>query len=177
MEQSPGLIHPQYPHHVYQLRKSLYGFKQAPCEWFKKLTNFLITLGFQGSKTDPSFFKYDNHIPYFLLIYVDGILLISPNHLGINTIIKSLHFVFSMKDLGQAHFFLGIELFPNSTCCLPSQTKYITNILKWTHMENCKPTSTPCSSSSLSHDFESTDPFLYRAQLVTFNTSRLPYLI
>ena len=52
MSQPPGFINPQFPDFVCQLKKSLYGLKQAPREWFKKLSSYLISIGFQGSKTD-----------------------------------------------------------------------------------------------------------------------------
>ena len=54
MDQPQGFQNQQYPHHVCQLQKSLYGLKQSPGEWFQKLTNRLLQLGFQGSKTNTS---------------------------------------------------------------------------------------------------------------------------
>ena len=65
----------------------------------QKLSLYLISIGFQGSKTDSSlFFKYHNSIPCFFLIYVDDILLISPDYEGITIIISLLKKVFTMKD-------------------------------------------------------------------------------
>ena len=106
MSQPPGFINSQFPNFVCKLKKSLYGLKQAPREWFKKVSLYLISIGFQGSKTENSlFFKYHNSTPYFLLIYVDDILLISPDPNGITTIISLLKKVFTMKVLGSANFF------------------------------------------------------------------------
>ena len=56
MSQPPGFINPQFPDFVCQLKKSLYGLKQAPRKWFKKLSLYLISIGFQGSKIDSSLF-------------------------------------------------------------------------------------------------------------------------
>ena len=113
MEQPPGFVTTNLPHHVCQLKKSLYGLKQAPRAWFLKLSTYLLSLGFSASKTDTSlFFKYSNQIPIFLLIYVDDILLISPDSAGTKRLIDSLSSTFSMRDLGPANFFLGIELIP-----------------------------------------------------------------
>lgn len=39
MKQPPGFIDPRYPNHVCQLKKSIYGLKQASQEWFLKLTS------------------------------------------------------------------------------------------------------------------------------------------
>ena len=110
MDQPPGFLDNRFPQHVCQLQRSLYGLKQAPIEWFFKLTNFFLSLGFSDSKTDPSlFFKYHGNTPYFFLIYVDDILVISPDSTGIQDIVRLLAKAFSMKDLGLAHFFLRIE--------------------------------------------------------------------
>ena len=46
MSQPPGFINPQFPNFVCKLRKFLYGLKQAPREWFKKLSLYLIYIGF-----------------------------------------------------------------------------------------------------------------------------------
>lgn len=50
MEQPIGFIDSGSKHLVCRLRKALYGLKQAPRAWFERLSNFLITLGFIGSK-------------------------------------------------------------------------------------------------------------------------------
>ena len=89
MDQPPGFQDNMFPQHVCQLQRSLYGLKQAPREWFLKLTNFLLSLGFSDSKTDSSlFFKYHGNTPYFFLIYVDDILVISPDSTGIQDIVR-----------------------------------------------------------------------------------------
>lgn len=45
-----------------------------------------------------------------LLIYVDDVLITS-NSLALITMVKdSLHAVFTIKDLGSAHYFLGLEI-------------------------------------------------------------------
>ena len=49
-------------------------------------------------------FKYHGNTPYFFLIYVDDILVISCDSNGIQDIVCLLAKAFSMKDLGQALF-------------------------------------------------------------------------
>ena len=56
MTQPQGYVHPQYPNHVCQLHKSLYGLRQAPRSWFSKLSTALKLLGFIESKADTSLF-------------------------------------------------------------------------------------------------------------------------
>ena len=165
MEQPPGFQNPLFPDYICCLHKSLYVLKQAPREWFRKLTTFLHSLGFHGSQTNTSLYiKYIHKIPYFLLIYVDNILIISPDKIGISQIIKNLKSMFSLRDLGNAKFFLGIELINTSDGCILSQSKYLSTILHRTNMFACKPTATPCSSSSFMNiSSEPVDPHLYRS--------------
>ncbi|GJW44150.1 retrovirus-related pol polyprotein from transposon TNT 1-94 [Tanacetum coccineum] len=37
-----GFVDPDFPDHVYRLKKDLYGLKQAPRAWYDKLSSFLI---------------------------------------------------------------------------------------------------------------------------------------
>ncbi|GKA37236.1 retrovirus-related pol polyprotein from transposon TNT 1-94 [Tanacetum coccineum] len=42
VRQPDGFVDPDFPKHVYRLKKSLYGLKQAPRAWYDKLSSFLI---------------------------------------------------------------------------------------------------------------------------------------
>lgn len=58
------------------LVKSLYGLRQAPRVWFELIVEFLLTLGFETSKADSSFFichKYQSTI-YMILVVDDGVI-------------------------------------------------------------------------------------------------------
>ncbi|GJU42477.1 retrovirus-related pol polyprotein from transposon TNT 1-94 [Tanacetum coccineum] len=46
VSQPERFIDPEFPDHVYRLKKALYGHKQAPCAWYDKLYSFLIEHGF-----------------------------------------------------------------------------------------------------------------------------------
>ena len=183
MEQPPGFVNTNLPHHVCQLKKSLYELKQAPRAWFLKLSTYLLSLGFSASKIDTSlFFKYSNQIPIFLLIYVDDILLISPDFAGIKRLIDSLSSTFSMRDLGRANFFLGIELIPTPNGYFLSQSKYILSLLQKAHMDKAKPTSNPCSFSKFTDSTKFHDPTLYRSivgalQYLTITRSNISFLV
>nr|GEV07450.1 retrovirus-related Pol polyprotein from transposon TNT 1-94 [Tanacetum cinerariifolium] len=58
VSQPEGFIDPEFPNHVYRLKKSLYSLKQAPHAWYDKLSSFLIEHGLtkdadlQGTPTD-----------------------------------------------------------------------------------------------------------------------------
>ncbi|GJY18799.1 retrovirus-related pol polyprotein from transposon TNT 1-94 [Tanacetum coccineum] len=42
VSQFDGFVDPDFPNHVYKLKKALYGPKQAPKAWYDKLSSFLI---------------------------------------------------------------------------------------------------------------------------------------
>lgn len=86
----------------------------------------------------------------FLPIYLDDILIISPNQNCINFVISSLLTTYAIKDVGLAHFFLGIEFFKNMTRYILSKSKYIASLLQATSIDQCKPLSISCSTSSSS---------------------------
>ncbi|KAM0033618.1 putative RNA-directed DNA polymerase [Helianthus debilis subsp. tardiflorus] len=56
MEQPPGFVNPKFPNHVCKLNRALNGLKQAPRAWFQRLSAFLVQLGFNCSRVDPSLF-------------------------------------------------------------------------------------------------------------------------
>ncbi|GJV01355.1 retrovirus-related pol polyprotein from transposon TNT 1-94, partial [Tanacetum coccineum] len=46
VSQPDGFIDPDHPERVYRLRKTLYGLRHDPREWYNKLSKFLISKGF-----------------------------------------------------------------------------------------------------------------------------------
>ena len=149
MAQPQGFIDPLRPHHVCKLHKSLYGLKQAPRAWFERFTTQLETLGFHASTADPSLFTFKaNHDTLYLLLYVDDIIITGTSPSLITNLIHKLQNTFELKDLGPLHHFLGLQLHYHTTGFSVHQTKYASDLLQWFDMTNCKPSSTPYSSTS-----------------------------
>lgn len=91
---------------VYNLKKSLYGLKQASRQWFSKLVQVSLNQGYKQSKNDYSLFtKKEAAYITILIIYVDDIILTGNNIQEIHTIKAYLNTIFSIKDLGRLHFF------------------------------------------------------------------------
>ena len=182
MDQPQGFQNQQYPHHVCQLQKSLYCLKQAPQEWFQKLTSQLLQLGFQVSKTNTSLY-YTLNGPIYLLIYVDDILLLGPSLLQIQQLIVSLATHFKLKDLGPASRFLGVEFQAHQSGFLLTQTQYTVSILRILKMENFKPLPTPCPITCSTTSSKSVDnPHLYQwvvraLQYLNFTRPDLTYAV
>lgn len=59
----------------------------------------------------------------YIFIYVDDILLTRPNATYVYSLIQDLNFKFSLKDLGELNFFLGIEAYENQKGLLLTQIK------------------------------------------------------
>jgi histone deacetylase 1/2 len=129
------------------LDKALYGLKQAPRAWHARLCGKLEALGFKSSKADASLFYYNRgQYAMFVLVYVDDIIVASSSQDATNALLKDLERDFALKDLGDLHYFLGMEVKKSSDGLIVSQRKYAEDILKRTNMSNCKPTSMPLSS-------------------------------
>lgn len=73
---------------------------------------------------------------------------------------------FAMKDLGDLHFFLGIEAKRTSTALVLTQTKYTLDLLTRTHMLDSKPCPTPGSKLSAYDGAPLSDATEYRSIVV-----------
>ena len=90
----------------------------------------------------------DCDICYFL-VYFDGILLIGSNSALVQRLITLLSSEFKLHDLGNAHYFLGIEVNTTSMGLMLSQHKYVLDILYHTGMSSYKPVDASTSASLL----------------------------
>ncbi|KAM5580161.1 hypothetical protein ABKV19_009748 [Rosa sericea] len=167
MRQPSGFVDPTYPNHVCKLKRSLYGLKQAPRAWFQCFADYIEDLGFKESRADYSMFTYRHDgVFLILLIYVDDILLTGNNPSSINKLIHRLSSLFSMKDLGPIHYFLGIEATYHGSHLSLTQTKYVVDLLKHTNMHEVQPISSPATSGQKLSKHAGTclsDPSEYRS--------------
>ena len=62
-----------------------------------------------------------------------------PNQLLISKLISNLNVVFALRNLGDVHYFLGIEVHRTTIALHLIQSKYITNLLFKTNMDGAKP--------------------------------------
>ena len=87
----------------------------------------------------------------FLILYVDDILLIGNDVNFLSEIKESLKKSFSMKDLGEAAYVLGIQIYRDRSRCLIvlNQSMYIDKVLKRFNMENSKKGLLPISPGTV----------------------------
>ena len=117
--------------------------------WFTKLCSALLRWGFKGYTSDNFLFiKYQGFDVLFLLVSVDDILISCNNHSLINKTISQLNSTFALKALGSVNYFLGFEVFQDSTGLYLTQSKYIVDLLKKLDMFDSKPCSTPINDGS-----------------------------
>jgi hypothetical protein len=150
MKQPPGYESKEAPDCVCRLDKAIYGLKQAPRAWYSRLSMKLQQLGFTPSKGDTSlFFLRNRDVIIFILVYVDDIIVASSSQTATMTLLKSLEGEFALKDLGDLHFFLGIEVSKINDGILLSQRKYAMDLVQKAGMSSCKTVNTPLSTSDL----------------------------
>lgn len=148
MQQPPGYEDSTKLNYVCKLDKALYGLKQAPRAWYSRLSNKLLSLGFQASKADTSLFFYNKgSVTIFVLVYVDDIIVASSTHKATEALLSDLNKEFALKDLGDLNYFLGIEVNKVRDGIILTQDKYASDLLKKVGMSDCKPISTPLSTS------------------------------
>lgn len=97
---------------------------------------------------------------------MDDILVTGSNSSRIQSLVDDLSKEFAIKDLGDLHYFLGVEVKLHSRGIILSQQKYIVDLLKRTGMDGAKPVSTLMASSSRLSQFLGTpllNPTLYRS--------------
>jgi hypothetical protein len=75
MEQPEGFVQDRKRRFVCKLKKSLYGLKQSPRQWYKKFDSFMVSQNFTRSEYDHCvYFKSFNGIFIILVLYVDDML-------------------------------------------------------------------------------------------------------
>ncbi|XP_031096897.1 uncharacterized protein LOC116001147 [Ipomoea triloba] len=105
-------------------------------------------MGFKQAVSDSSLFTRGNGNDFIaLLVYVDDVILASPNLSQVQQIKSHLDKVFHIKDLGPLKFFLGLEIGRNSKGICMSQRKYTLELLEETGFLQCKPVKTPMVTS------------------------------
>jgi hypothetical protein len=127
-----------------KLDKALYGLKQAPRAWYSKLSSKLKRFGFSASKVDSSLFFYDDDkCIVYVLVYVDDIIIANSSPVFTDTLVRKLNQEFSLKDLDDLHYFLGIEVKRSRHELLMTQERYALDILGRVNMSNCRAVHTP----------------------------------
>ena len=171
MQQPEGFVALGKEDYVCQLKKSLYGLKQSPRQWYKKFDTFMTTHDFRRSSYDSCvYFRVcDDGSFVYLLLYVDDMLIAAKDQKEVRKVKAQLSSEFEMKDLGAAKKMLGMEILRDRSAgkLYMSQKRYIEKVLRRFNMQSAKPVSTPLAahfrlSSALSPQSDSDDDYMSR---------------
>ena len=141
MSQPEGFVHPEYPNKVCKLQRSIYGLKQASRSWNLRFDGKIKEFGFIKNEDEPCVYKKaSGSTIVFLVLYVDDILLMGNDIPTLKDVKSWLGKCFSMKDMGDAAYILGIKIHRDRSRRLIglSQSTYIDKILKRFRMQDSK---------------------------------------
>ena len=162
------------PGQVCKLRRSLYGLKQASREWNQQFCPKLVQFGFRQFTDDHGLFIKQTPQSFFaLLVHVDDVLIPWPLEAKIVHVKRFLDSVFTIKDLGYAKYFLGLEIGRSIECMYIHQRKYVLDIIQDVGPLNAKPTLTPMLKG---HRFSPTSPLLSDPDRYRHLVGRLLYV-
>ena len=134
MIQSERFMFKKNPNKVCKLLKSIYGLKQASWSWNIRFNEAIRSYDFVKNKDEPCVHrKISMSAIIFLVLYVNDILIIRNNNVGMLSTIKAwLTRHFSMKDLGEASYILGIRIYIDRSKRMLglSQSRCIDTIIK-----------------------------------------------
>ncbi|KAK9018713.1 hypothetical protein V6N11_033760 [Hibiscus sabdariffa] len=141
MTQPEGFVTPENAGKVCKLQRSIYGLKQASRSWNLRFNDAIKEFGFIKNENEPCVYKkFSGSIVSFLISYVDDILIIGNDIPTLQSVKAWLSSCFSMKDLGEAAYILGVKIYRDRSRRLLglSQSTYIDKVLKRFNMEACK---------------------------------------
>nr|GFA89295.1 retrotransposon protein, putative, Ty1-copia subclass [Tanacetum cinerariifolium] len=112
MEQHEGYVDPEYPNGVCKLQMAIYGLKQASRQWNKLFDEEIKRFGFIQNRDKPCVYrKASGSDVVFLILYVNDILIMGNNILRLKEVKDYLGKYFSVKNIGEAAYILGIKIY------------------------------------------------------------------
>jgi len=109
VSQPPRFEDHQHSEHVFKLKKTLYRLKQAPRQWYERLSVFLTSKGYdRGTSNKTLFIKRKEEDIILVQVYVDDIMFGSTNEELYETFVEIMKSEFEMSMMGELNYFLGM---------------------------------------------------------------------
>jgi hypothetical protein len=144
---------PVGPGNVLRLKRSIYGLKQSPRQWYHKLREYLESIGWRVSDFDQSVYIGPDFT--FMTVYVDDIRIYAMRDEQIEAIVQQMAERFQIKDLGEGDFYLGMHVHKNDKEEIHvHQTAYIKERLRKYGFEDLRPADTPMDSNNKPRKYE-----------------------
>ena len=132
---------------VWKLRKSIYGLKQSPRNYFLHMKQKLEKLGFTQSNADPCLFISSTVI---CLVYVDDALLVYKDQLAVDDLTKRMEdekMLFNVESDVAGYLGVLIDRHTDGTIVM-KQSGLANRIIEALHLDDSSstPTDTPCTA-------------------------------
>ena len=112
IDQPNGFSIEEKEHMACKLKKSIYRLKQASQQWYLKFNDTITSFGLRENTVDQCIYlKVSGSKFISLILYVDDILLASSDLGILHETKKFLSKNFEMKDMDEATYVIGIEIF------------------------------------------------------------------
>ncbi|KAK1434246.1 hypothetical protein QVD17_11166 [Tagetes erecta] len=164
--QPDGFVVKGREHHVYKLKRALYGLRQSPRAWNTRLNEAMKLLRFSTCKHEQAVFRRATNQGVLIVgTYVDDFIITGTSKKDIETFKKQMESQFEMTDMGLLHYYLGIEVVQCNDGIKVKQTGYAKKILKEAGMWECNPNKFPMEPGlklSKEDSGSYTDPTEYR---------------
>ena len=138
---------------VIKLKKSLYGLRQRPENWFGTMDVELAIIAFRPLKSDSWVYVYEDEAGFVILtLYVDDILFLSSSKSLLNKLKKKLMDRFEIFDIDGVSRILGMNVTRDrekGTITI-SQKDYTEDVVQRYGMEGCNPAYAPGIEPELS---------------------------
>ncbi|KAL0433712.1 UNVERIFIED_CONTAM: Retrovirus-related Pol polyprotein from transposon TNT 1-94 [Sesamum latifolium] len=137
MDQPEGFTTVGEEQKICRLQRSIYGLKQASRNWNTRFDEVIRGYDFIKNDYDPCIYKKINGSSVaYIVLYVDNILLIGNDAKMLGDIKAWLSTQFSMKDMGEASYILGIKIYSDRSRRMLglTQSSYIEKV----HQARCR---------------------------------------
>ena len=169
MKQPEGFVVEGKEHLVCKLKQSLYGLKQSPRCWNSMLDAHLKGMGYVQCTNDPCIYTLAGGETIIIGVYVDDFVIAGKSSERIEQVKTSLSEKFDVKDLGELHYFLGVQIVQDHKrgTVWMGQPTFAESVLQKYNMSEAKSVKTPVSLNSkllkASGECELVDQFLYQS--------------
>ena len=140
---------------VMRLKKSLYGLRQSPRNWFNTINDSLQDMGFTPTTSDPCVYIFGTSETFSILtLYVDDLLLLGGNTPVLQELKRKLMDRFTITDMGDVSLVLGMQITRDREAgtLTISQEHYTKSILARFGMAGCDPVHTTGAGAEFSID-------------------------
>ena len=149
-------------HLVDKLKKSIYGLKQASRQWYLKFHDVISSFGFVENVMDQCIYqKVSGSKIYFLILYMDDILLAANDKRLLHDVKQFLSENFDMKDMGEASYVIGIKIHKDKHKSVLglSQETYINKVLERFQMKGDRFNLNQCPKNDFEREQMKTIPY------------------